>query len=122
MERLARPRHRPLPVHFEQFAASGVELDRIRLPIRLIFRDCFVDILEVSKTEFTLPHGERYKRYTVIVRVTDGEVSSRPFFIDCEDFKDFISKLRQEIMKFRIFRRLFREDAEAILGYRVSRM
>ena len=76
--------------------AYAVSLDEIAYPVSLMYRDVKVNILEISKVKTQWSND-----YLVVVQLTDGEHTSKPFTIPCKDTLDFVRKLRIEIMKFK---------------------
>jgi len=100
--RVSRPREprRELPQLYELLAHS-VKLEDIVYPVAFQHHALKINILEVAK----IPRPESHD-YMVIVQITEGRRSTRPFPIFAKDTLDFVRKLRIELMKYRAMKRI----------------
>jgi len=80
------------------FAAKVTDIEQIATPIRIIWRDIEIRILEVTPIPFPNQKG---RQYVVTVQFKHRDHLTKPFPIVCEDIVDFIKKLRAEIYRFK---------------------
>jgi len=83
------------------FIAYTEDLAEVPTPIRLVYRGVEIRILEVYKAEM-IDHVE----YIVTLQFKYGDRVTHPFVIYCNDINDFVDKLRIELIRFKLYKRL----------------
>ena len=90
-----------LTTSFYEFRTSVKSLDEVVYPLELKYRNVTIRILEISKLEH-----EYDKLYFVVVQLCKptelGFACTRPFTIWCRDVEEFVTKLRYEVLSFRV--------------------
>ena len=89
------------PPDLRTLLGQEVKLDEVVYPSRFQYDNLIINILEI--TEVPVPNG---KEFFVVVQISDGKHTTRPFTIPCKNTHDFVQKLRIECMKFRFTKRV----------------
>ena len=84
-----------------EFAISVSSLDEVVYPVTIQCHDVLIHILEVTKVE-----SKRMREYFVTVMFERNGRKTRAFTIPCRDVKDLVTKLRIEVLRYRVFSRL----------------
>ena len=88
-------------------------LDHVATPLRFIWRDVEIRILEVTSSTVPDPEsGELKKVYFVTLQLKYRNKLTKPFTLDCRDVADLIQKLRVEIYRLKSFSFLIPDTAQ----------